>query len=303
MKGVERLKATFGGNIAESMGAAPGAAGGPLPRPSHGATVRYDGVTRPKDVLTIPLEKLTADPDQPRREFDPDELQLLAESLRARGQLQPIRVRWDESRQTWVIISGERRWRAAGIAGLRALACVEARGEPTPEEILEDQLVENCVRADLKPIEQATAFKALMDRRGLSARQLAERLNLSAMTVGRALALLELPAPVQEQVEQGRMPASVAYEVGKIEDPALQVQVAQAAVQEGLTRCEVTELVQAVKAKRPMPATRPEPVTFDLGDGITVTIRWRKAGTTGTVQALRKATKMAQEREKDERAA
>ena len=160
MKGVERFKAQLGGHIMESMGASAGAgAGGPLPAPAHGVPARYEGVTRPRDALTIPVDKLRPDPDQPRREFDEEDLQRLAESLRSRGQLQPIRVRWDAGQQSWVIVSGERRWRAAGLAGLTSLACVEVKGEPTPDEILEDQLIENCLRADLKPIEQAHAYQ------------------------------------------------------------------------------------------------------------------------------------------------
>src|SRR4051812_45128101 len=160
MKGVDRFKAQLGGHIRESMGATSAAgAGGPLPTPAHGVPARYDGVTRPKDALTIPVAKLLPDPDQPRSEFDEEELARLAESLRTRGQLQPIRVRFDAPRSAWVIISGERRWRAAMIAGLASLACVEVKGEPNADAILEDQLVENCLRSDLKPIEEARAFK------------------------------------------------------------------------------------------------------------------------------------------------
>ena len=158
MSGVDKFKARLGANISESMGGSMGGVGGPLPTPAHGVPSRYDGVTRPKDVLTVPIAKLVPDSEQPRSEFDDDELQRLAESLRSRGQLQPIRVRWDAIRELWVIVSGERRWRAAGLAGLAALACVEVKGELTPESILEDQLVENCLRSDLKPIEEARAF-------------------------------------------------------------------------------------------------------------------------------------------------
>lgn len=304
MKGVERFKAQLGGHIMESMGAGAGAgAGGPLPDPAHGVPARYEGVTRPRDALTIPVDKLRPDPDQPRREFDDEDLQRLAESLRSRGQLQPIRVRWDAAQQSWVIVTGERRWRAARRAGLTSLACVEVRGEPTPDEILEDQLIENCLRADLKPIEQAHAYKALMDRRGLSGRQLAEALHLSHMTVTRALALLELPGAVQAQVEQGALAPSAAYEVGKLADPVLQAEIARAAVAGGLTRSEVSELVQAVQARRPAPAPRPEPVTLDLGDGTIVVVRWKKANTTNAAQALRKALKLIQEHERPDQAA
>ena len=186
-KGVDKLKASLGGqHRGIDGGREPGEwSRGSAAGPSHGVTARYDGVTRPKDALTIPVAKLSPDPDQPRREFDEDELQRLAESLRTKGQLQPIRVRWVEAEKAWVIVSGERRWRAAKLAGLATLACVEVKGEPTADEILEDQLIENALRTDLKPGEQATAYKTLMDRRGLSAHQLAERLSLSTMTVTR----------------------------------------------------------------------------------------------------------------------
>ena len=247
MNGVNRFKARLGANIQESMGGTSAGAGGPLPNPAHGVPGRYDGVTRPKDVLTIAVQSLRPDPDQPRREFDDDDLRRLADSLKSRGQLQPIRVRWDQPAGAWVIVSGERRWRAAGMAGLATLACVEAKGDLSPDAILEDQLVENCLRSDLKPVEEAHAYKALMERRGVSARQLAESLSLSHMAVNRALALLDLPESVRDQVERGVLPPSSAYEVGRLDDPALQAEVAAAAVAGGLNRAEITELVQAVR--------------------------------------------------------
>jgi ParB family chromosome partitioning protein len=302
MKGVEGFKARLGANIQESMGGAAGGAGGPLPEPAHGVPSRYDGVTRPRDALTIPVAKLRPDPDQPRKEFDPEDLAMLGESLKARGQLQPIRVRW-AGEGGWVIVSGERRWRAAQIAGLEALAAVEAKGEPRPEDVLEDQLVENCVREDLKPVEQAHAFRALMDRRGYSGRQLAEVLHVSHAHVQRALALLVLPEDVQSQVERGALAPSAAAEIAKIAEPEVQSRVAQAAVTEGLRRDEVAELVQAVKAKRSAPPARPEPVTLDVG-GVVVTLKWKKGGEVVTAtQALRKALKQLHDRERDDQAA
>jgi ParB family chromosome partitioning protein len=304
MKGVEKLKASFGQNIAESIGQSKEGAAGPLPPPLHGATSgRAAGVARSKDALLIAVDKLQPDPNQPRREFDALELEQLAASLLARGQLQPIRVRWDDARETWVIIAGERRWRAAVQAGLPSLACIEAKGPQSADDVLEDQLVENALRQDLRPLEQAHAFRALMERRGYSGRELAERLNLSTATVTRALALLELPESVQRSVEQGTLAPSVAYEVAKLDDPTAQAEVAEAAVAHGLTRCEVTETVQAIKAKRRPPTARPEPVCYDLGDGLTVTVRWKKANATSAVQALHRATKMAKEQARPEQAA
>jgi ParB family transcriptional regulator, chromosome partitioning protein len=304
MKGIDRLKAQMGGHIKESMGAASVAGvGGPLPATAPGVPSRYEGVTRPKDALTIAVEKLVPDPCQPRKDFADEELAMLAKSLAERGQLQPIRVRWGEAEGSWIIVSGERRWRAARIAGLGTLTAIEAKGTPTADDLLEDQIVENAVRTDLKPIEQANAFKALMDRRGYSGRQLADILHISHMSVQRALALLDLPAAVQEQVEQGALAPATAYEVSKIADPHIQAELAKSAVDEGLKRAEVAEIVQAVKARRPVPTTRPEPVTVDIGDGCTVTIRWKKAGAITVLQALRRAARVVQEQERDGEAA
>ncbi len=143
-----------------------------------------------------------------------------------------------------MIISGERRYRAAIRAGLTTLLCVESRGSMTADEILEDQLVENCVREDLKPIEQAKAFKALIDRRGCSYPQLAEMLNTSHMAVSRALSLLELPGEVQDRVSAGKLSASVAVEVSKLDDPEEQRVVAARVVSEGLNRAEAVEVVR-----------------------------------------------------------
>jgi hypothetical protein len=108
---------------------------------------------------------------------------------------------------------------------------------------------------------------------------------------------------VQERVDAGELAPSAAYEVGKIADPAIQAEVAAAAVAGKLTRSEVAEVVQAVRARRPSPPPRPDPVTLELGDGVTVTVRWKKAGPVGLVQALRRALKLAQEQRRDDEAA
>jgi ParB family chromosome partitioning protein len=250
----------------------------------------------------IPVAKIDRDPDQPRQEFDEEDLARLAESLRIRGQLQPIRVRWDEGRGVYVVLAGERRWRAARMAGLDRLACVIHEGALTDEEKLAMQLVENALRADLKPVEQARAYKRLMEARGYSTRELASELHIAQTSVVRTLSLLELPAEVQGHVEEGELAATVAAELTKLPDPALQAEVAQAVIAEGLTRTEVTELVQAVRARRPTPTRRPDPVTVDLGD-CTITVRWKKASETTALQALRKAAKQIQERERPDQAA
>ncbi len=300
MSKLDELRRTAGQNVRDSAGAdradhQPGPVAG-------GAPERWRGVERSRDMALIPVAKIDRDPDQPRQEFDEEELARLAESLRIRGQLQPIRVRWDEGRGMYVILAGERRWRAARMAGLDKLACVIHEGALAEDEKLAMQLVENALRTDLKPVEQARAYRRLMDAKGYSTRDLAAELHIAQTSVVRALALLDLPADVQVRVEEGELAATVAAELTKLPDAATQAEVAQAVVAEGLTRTEVTELVQAVKARRPAPSRRPEPITIDLGD-CSVTVRWKKASETTALQALRKAARQLQGREAPEQAA
>ena len=240
MKAAEKLKSLAGGHMKESIGGSQGG-GVALAPPGAGATNRYHGIGRIKAALEIPLDRVVPDAEQPRKEFDPDALDRLAGSLRDRGQIQPIRVRWDEGLQKWVIITGERRWRAARLAGLATIAAVEAQGVPTSDEALEDQLIENCLRDDLKPIEQARAFEALMNRRNWTQAQLAEHLHLSPPTVSRALSLLTLPPAVQAEVDSGRVPPTVGHELARVEDPAAREDLAARAVRGELTREEVRE--------------------------------------------------------------
>ncbi len=131
MSKLDELRRSAVGNIDESMGGGrpPGAAipreysGGPKPPPA-----RFQDIRRRSDVSDIPVAKIVADPDQPRKHFDPDALDRLAASLKAKGQLQPIRVRWSEGLGHYVVIVGERRFQAALRAGIASLACVVVDG-------------------------------------------------------------------------------------------------------------------------------------------------------------------------------
>jgi ParB family chromosome partitioning protein len=203
----------------------------------------FEGRARLKSACEIRLDRIEADPNQPRVEFDPEALERLAASLRQRGQLQPIRVRWDEAMDRYIVVVGERRWRAARLAGMESIACVVASGRPTPEDILEDQLIENCLREDLRPIEQARAFRALLTRLGISQRQLAERLQVSPPTITRALALLDLPDSIQSSVDAGAIAPQTAYEISRIDDHDTRVEMAAQAAQGQLKRDVLRERV------------------------------------------------------------
>ena len=138
-----------------------------------------------------------------------------------------------------MVVVGERRWRAAGIAGLETIPCVVVDGAATPEDLLEDQLVENCLREDLRPIEQARSYQALMAARGLSQRPLAERLHVSPASVAKAVALLDLPESIQESVDAGAIGPDMAYELSKVEDAGEQAELAGRAVAGSIRRDEL----------------------------------------------------------------
>lgn len=255
----------------------------------------FRGRARLNAACEIAIERIIPDPDQPRKEFDEEPLTQLAASLKARGFIQPIRVRWDSAIDRYIIVVGERRWRAAQQVGLIAIPCIVTDGKATPEEILEDQLVENCLREGLRPLEQARAYQTLMARLGISQRALADRLSVSHGQISQCLELLKLPPDVQADVDSGEIPKTTAYQLSRIADPA-QLAEAVAATKAGtLSR----EQVRGQTARRS--TARPDPVTFDLGD-VTVTVRWKKAGVTA-VQALRRAAKEASARHGETEAA
>ena len=124
------------------------------------------------------------------------------------------------------VIVGERRWRAARLAGIKTVACLVVSGEPSPNELLIDQLMENVLREDLKPVEEAR----LQDPHGAGRShpvQLAETLQVAQSTIARALALLNLPASIQEQVDAGELASNLAYEITKVGDPEEQTELGQ----------------------------------------------------------------------------
>jgi ParB family chromosome partitioning protein len=218
-------------------------------RPNH-----LLGASKSKNAMEIALDRIIPDPGQPRTEFDEDALQRLADSLRLRGQLQPIRVRWDSGVDRYVILTGERRFRAAALAGLPSLACVVHESPLSLGEQRAIQLVENCLREDLKPIEQAKAFLELKETNHWNNKELAENLSLQPSAISRALSLLDLPENVQEWVEEGRMAPSTAYEVAKLPREEDQLSAAAKVIEEGLSPGATAAMV---REKRSTPTAKP----------------------------------------------
>lgn len=229
----------------------------PAPTPARTATENM--------LAELEVGQLRPDPDQPRKSFNDEELADLGQSLSKR-QLQPVVARYEPSvpSKPWMLVDGERRWRAAQKAGMHTLQAILIREELTREQRLEMQLIANLFRDDLKPIEQAHAYRSLMVMKKLNAHELSIYLHLSAATVGRALALLELPAVVQDMVDAGQLAPTTAYEVGKA-PPQVQVAIAEQAASGGWTRTEVKAAVQAARIN-PEPARERPSLTLSGSD-------------------------------------
>jgi ParB family chromosome partitioning protein len=126
------------------------------------------------------------------------------------GQIQPVRVRWDAAADRWVLIAGERRYRAAQRAGMTTLVATVETQSMSADRVLEFQLVENALRADLTPLESGAAYQQLMAVWNCTQQQLAARLHISQSKISRAIAALDLPADVQQAVESGKVGAVAA---------------------------------------------------------------------------------------------
>jgi ParB family chromosome partitioning protein len=304
----DKLKERLGSNMAESMGAGaanePASPGSTPPAGAGGVASKHDGVKPLREARTIRLENLARDPEQPRQIFDAESLDRLAKSLAARGQLQPIRVRWSQEQGKYLIVAGERRWRAAMLAGMESLQAVVVERELTPSELLQEQLVENCLREDLQPIEQAKAFRALMDGNGWSARRVGDELHMANSTVVKALALLDLDPAVQGKVDAGELSPAAAYEVSKLEKAEDQREVAGRIVSERLTRDEAAVAVREKSGRAPKEraASRGERAgaragraQYRLPDGTTVAVGGPAAlaGPEAVVAALEAALELA----------
>lgn len=161
------------------------------------------GVSALTAAKIIPIDRIVADPDQPRREFDAEEMKHLIGSLRDVGQTDPVKVRWDAKQDRYVLIDGERRWRAATPAGLLTLTAIVDNRNMEADRVLEMQIVENALRQDLTTLEAGAAYRTLMQSWNCTQQQLAERLHISQSKVSRAVAALDLPADLQTAVDAG----------------------------------------------------------------------------------------------------
>lgn len=187
----------------------------------------------------VPLDQIKANPDQPRRDFEPDALRDLANSIAQKGIIQPLILRKLKDENAYEIVAGERRWRAAQMAQIHDVPAIVR--DYSDVEVLEIAIIENIQRADLNPVEEAMAYRQLMNRFGHTQEKIAEALSRSRSHVANSLRLLGLPDSVLELLRKGKLSAGhVRPLVGNDKASELAAQI----VAKGLSVREVERLVK-----------------------------------------------------------
>ncbi len=204
----------------------------------------------------LPLHRVEPNPGQPRHQFDQEELQALADSIALHGVMQPLTVR-ELSSGRYQIIAGERRWRAARLAGLQEIPAVVVDADD--RKVMELSLIENLQRQDLNPIEEALGYRRLMDEYGLTQEDTANQVGKSRPAVANALRLLLLPEAVLEMVRCGSLSAGHARAVLSLKTEKMQLEAAQKIANLGLS-VRQAELLCKNMAKE----TRPKQQTITL---------------------------------------
>ena len=196
---------------------------------------------------SLSVDQLEPNRFQPRTVFDESGLDDLAESIRSQGVVQPIVVT-PKANGKYTIIAGERRWRASQRAGLKEVPVV-VREVSNDQQLLEMALVENIQRADLNAIEEAEAYRTLGDNFELSQEDIAKRVGKGRTTITNSLRLLRLPQEIQDLLREGRLTAGQARPLLSIPNRERQIEIAEQAVEKGLTARDLEALVSAPKNK------------------------------------------------------
>ncbi len=197
----------------------------------------------------LPIYKVEPNPDQPRQDFDEEELQALSESIALHGVIQPLTVR-ERTTGYYQIIAGERRWRAARLAGLSEIPAVIV--EADDKKAMELALIENLQRSNLNPVEEALGYQSLMNDYGLTQEEASSRVGKSRPAVANALRLLNLGGDVLEMVRSGKLTAGHARAVLSLKTPKKQSEAAQKIAALGLS-VRQAELLCKNMGKEPTP--------------------------------------------------
>lgn len=205
-------------------------------------TVNTQGSSRINEVA---IELIEANPNQPRREFDPNALNELAQSIREIGIIQPITLRQVDDNK-FQIIAGERRWRASQIAGLTAIpAYIRTISD---ESVMEMALVENIQREDLNAIEIALAYQHLLENDGMTQEKVSDRVGKSRAAIANYLRLLRLPAQIQLALQKKEIEMGHARSLLSLESPSMQIKLFKEIMKNGYSVRKVEQIVSEMKA-------------------------------------------------------
>ena len=204
--------------------------------------------------LSLPISQVEPGVKQPRKRFDEDSLHDLADSIRTHGVIQPLTVRRLSSGY-YQIIAGERRWRAAKLAGLREIPAVII--EADDRKVMELGLIENLQREDLNPIEEANGYHVLIDEYGMTQEEVAKRVGKSRPAVANALRLLALPDAVHQLLEEGKLSAGHARAILSVPSGELQKKLAQKVIAEDLSVRQTEALAKRLAAGEKEPPSPP----------------------------------------------
>jgi ParB family chromosome partitioning protein len=211
-----------------------------------GALIPGSSPAERRGVINLGIEEIHPDKHQPRRHFDEAHIAELAESIKSKGLLLPLIVR--RAHEGYVLVAGERRWRAAQKAGLRELPAMVR--EVSEKEAFELALIENIQREDLNPLEEAEAYKRLIDEHGLTQDELASRVHKERSTVANALRLLRLPDSIKQAIVAGQLSMGHARALLAIADEGDLRKAADKVIAEELSVRAAEALVQRLKSKR-----------------------------------------------------
>ena len=204
--------------------------------------------------LSLPISQVEPGLKQPRKRFDEEALQNLADSIRTHGVIQPLTVRRLSSGY-YQIIAGERRWRAAKLAGLTEVPAVII--EADDRKVMELGLIENLQREDLNPIEEANGYKVLMEEYGLTQEEVAQRVGKSRPAIANALRLLALPDAVHLLLEEGKLSAGHARAILSVPSGQLQKKLAQKVIAEDLSVRQTEALAKRLSSGEKEPSAPP----------------------------------------------
>lgn len=197
------------------------------------------------DILEVRINEVEPNKDQPRKVFDEEKLQSLAESIKEHGMVQPIVVRNEKNR--YIIVAGERRWRAAKLAGLKTIPVIVR--DLSSREVMEIALIENLQREDLNPIEEAEAYQKLLDEYGLTQEQVSKIVGKSRAAIANSVRLLNLAEEIKQMLSDGRITSGHARTLITITDPEKQKELADRIIEKNLNVRE-TEKLAARESKK-----------------------------------------------------